>query len=96
MSNKEAEVGEWILKHGETIVRSVKARINQNYKLLPDFLYEIFLDSYSDEVLKVLRESTMESLNFNPDDLDLFFTKNWVKMLLGKEIFNPGEKNGKV
>lgn len=87
----EVEVGEWLLKHGETCLEPLKTRISPNYKLLPDFAFDMFLDSYEEEVLKILKKSVMESLNLNPEQIDLFFNKQYVKMLLGNQIFSPGE-----
>lgn len=93
--NVEVEAGEWLLKHGDTAIESLQNRINPHYKLLPDFAYDIFLESYETEVMRLLREAVMTSLNLNSEQIDLFFTKHYVIMLLGNSIFKPREQNVK-
>lgn len=87
--NQQIEVSDWLLKHGSETLQDLQKRINPNYKLLPDFAYEIFLDNYSDEALKTLRESVMKSLNINFEEIELFFNKEYVKLVLGNKVFYP-------
>lgn len=83
------QASEWLLKHGDETLEDLRKRINPNYKLLPDFAFEIFLESYEKEVFKILKNDVAISLNASPEQLDLFFTKNYIIMLLGREILCP-------
>lgn len=89
MNDIKFQVSEWLLKHGEETLSNLQKRINPNYKLLPDFAYEMFLDNYSDEAFKILKNDAALSLNINMEEMSLFFTKQWVIMLLGKDVLCP-------
>lgn len=84
----EQEVADFLLKHGETILFDFRERTSQKpYDLLPDFGKELFLEHYSDEAFKILRNSVLISLNLNYETLALFFNKEWVKSILGEKTF---------
>jgi hypothetical protein len=87
--SKEQEVAQWVVSHGETCLEALQERVNPNYKLLPDFAFEIFVESYSDEAMRLLKEGVMSGLNLNNTDLELFFNKSWIIMLLGKDVLVP-------
>lgn len=82
----EIEAADYLLKHGETLVKDFRDTLNPNLRLLPDFYIEIFEENYSEILFEVLKHEIEISLKVNPEDLDLFFTKNWVTMLLGKDV----------
>ncbi len=90
--NLKIEVSDWLLKHGEETLKDLQTRINPNYKLLPDFAYEMFLDNFSDEAFKILRDDVIISLNINMEEISLFFNKEFVIMILGSEILCPSQK----
>lgn len=86
MSQIETDVAEWLINHKDGLQSEITNRHCPSYHLFPDRLKDLYDDFYSDGVMKILRDKVVDSFNLNYEQIELFFTKKFVIITIGKQI----------
>jgi len=88
MSQLEFDITEWLLNNKEGLVENIIRTHNPAYKLLPDVLFDIYLDNYSNKVLNIIKQDLIAPFHLNPEELENI-TKEYIGDILGYDIFKP-------
>jgi translation initiation factor 2 beta subunit (eIF-2beta)/eIF-5 len=88
LTELELEISEWLLLHKDGL--KDKLKVNTAHHLLPDSLYFIFLDDYSDNMMSLLKKEIQESFNITPEE-NLLINKKFVIMALGEQFLIPNK-----
>lgn len=85
----EYELAAILLDNKSNIQDKVNKSHNVAYNLFPDHIQDIYLDNYSDNVLSIVKREIQDLINLSPEEVSMFVTKEFITMILGKEIFKP-------
>lgn len=90
MNNIEREVADWLLKHGKDIISEYnKSNPPKLWEIFPDDLYDAYLEWFPENIVNILKDNVIHSLNINYEECSLFFDKKFVIMILGKDVLCP-------
>lgn len=89
MNQLEVDVAMWLVSNQDGLKEKTHTHHNVAYQLLPDTLFDIYLDSYKNRVISNLQKEVSESFSVTPEDVSIILTEDFITQFLGEKFLKP-------